>query len=88
MSEVRVDANRERVEGQRGRSHATREVIDAEALRRSRKIERLERELRELKEVQASCDQQKSRRQRSRSHSDSCDQQKSRRQGTERLQTE
>uniref|UniRef100_A0A2N9HQ18 Uncharacterized protein n=1 Tax=Fagus sylvatica TaxID=28930 RepID=A0A2N9HQ18_FAGSY len=73
MSEVRVEANRERVEGQRGRSHATRDVIDAEALRRSRKIERLERELRELKEVQASCDQQRSRRQRSRSHSDSCE---------------
>uniref|UniRef100_A0A2N9GI29 Uncharacterized protein n=1 Tax=Fagus sylvatica TaxID=28930 RepID=A0A2N9GI29_FAGSY len=68
MSEVRVEANRERVEGQRGRSHATRDVIDAEALRRSRKIERLERELRELREVQASCDQQ-----RSRSHSDSCE---------------
>uniref|UniRef100_A0A2N9G491 Uncharacterized protein n=1 Tax=Fagus sylvatica TaxID=28930 RepID=A0A2N9G491_FAGSY len=73
MSEVRVEANRERVEGQRGRSHATRDVIDAEALRRSRKIERLERELRELKEVQASCDQQRLRRQRSRSHSDSCE---------------
>uniref|UniRef100_A0A2N9GIN6 Uncharacterized protein n=1 Tax=Fagus sylvatica TaxID=28930 RepID=A0A2N9GIN6_FAGSY len=73
MSEVHVEANRERVEGQRGRSHATRDVIDAEALRRSRKIERLERELRELKEVQASCDQQRSRRQRSRSHSDSCE---------------
>uniref|UniRef100_A0A2N9G704 Uncharacterized protein n=1 Tax=Fagus sylvatica TaxID=28930 RepID=A0A2N9G704_FAGSY len=73
MSEVRVEANRERVEDQRGRSHATRDVIDAEALRRSRKIERLERELRELKEVQASCDQQRSRRQRSRSHSDSCE---------------
>ena len=73
MSEVRVEANRERVEGQRGRSHATREVIDAKALRRSRKIERLERELRELKEVQVSCDQQRSRRQRSRSHSDSCE---------------
>uniref|UniRef100_A0A2N9ENV4 RNase H type-1 domain-containing protein n=1 Tax=Fagus sylvatica TaxID=28930 RepID=A0A2N9ENV4_FAGSY len=73
MSEVRVEANRERVEGQRGRSHATRDVIDAEALRRNRKIERLERELRELKEVQASCDQQRSRRQRSRSHSDSCE---------------
>uniref|UniRef100_A0A2N9HKC3 RNase H type-1 domain-containing protein n=1 Tax=Fagus sylvatica TaxID=28930 RepID=A0A2N9HKC3_FAGSY len=73
MSEVRVEANRERVEDQRGRSHATRDVIDAEALKRSRKIERLERELRELKEVQASCDQQRSRRQRSRSHSDSCE---------------
>uniref|UniRef100_A0A2N9I3J5 Uncharacterized protein n=1 Tax=Fagus sylvatica TaxID=28930 RepID=A0A2N9I3J5_FAGSY len=73
MSEVRVEANRERVEGQRGRSHATRDVIDAEALRRGRKIERLERELRELKEVQASCDQQRSRRQRSRSHSGSCE---------------
>uniref|UniRef100_A0A2N9H088 Uncharacterized protein n=1 Tax=Fagus sylvatica TaxID=28930 RepID=A0A2N9H088_FAGSY len=59
MSEVRVEANRERVEDQRGRSHATRDVIDAEALKRSRKIERLERELRELKEVQASCDQQR-----------------------------
>uniref|UniRef100_A0A2N9HSY3 RNase H type-1 domain-containing protein n=1 Tax=Fagus sylvatica TaxID=28930 RepID=A0A2N9HSY3_FAGSY len=57
MSEVRVEANRERVEDQRGRSHATRDVIDAEALKRSRKIERLERELRELKEVQASYDQ-------------------------------
>uniref|UniRef100_A0A2N9GHZ5 RNA-directed DNA polymerase n=1 Tax=Fagus sylvatica TaxID=28930 RepID=A0A2N9GHZ5_FAGSY len=53
--------------------HATRDVIDAEALRRGRKIERLERELRELKEVQASCDQQRSRRQRSRSHSGSCE---------------
>uniref|UniRef100_A0A2N9H9H4 Reverse transcriptase domain-containing protein n=1 Tax=Fagus sylvatica TaxID=28930 RepID=A0A2N9H9H4_FAGSY len=73
MSEVRVEANRERVEDQRGRSHATRDVIDAEALKRSRKIERLERELRELKEVHASCDQQRSRRQRSRSHSDSCE---------------
>uniref|UniRef100_A0A2N9GEB2 Uncharacterized protein n=1 Tax=Fagus sylvatica TaxID=28930 RepID=A0A2N9GEB2_FAGSY len=51
MSEVRVEANRERVEDQRGRSHATRDVIDAEALKRSRKIERLERELRELKET-------------------------------------
>ena len=29
MSEVRVDANGERVEGRRGRSHSTREVIDA-----------------------------------------------------------
>uniref|UniRef100_A0A2N9GA65 Uncharacterized protein n=1 Tax=Fagus sylvatica TaxID=28930 RepID=A0A2N9GA65_FAGSY len=67
MSEVRVEANRERVEDQRGRSHATRDVIDAEALKRSRKIERLERELRELKEVQASCDQQRSRRDRERS---------------------
>jgi hypothetical protein len=47
MSEVRVEANRERVEGQRGRSHATHDVIDVEALRRSRKTERLERELRE-----------------------------------------
>jgi hypothetical protein len=73
MSEVHVEANRERAEGQRGRSHATRDMIDAEALRRSRKIERLERELRELKEVQASCDQQRSRRQRSRSHSGSCE---------------
>uniref|UniRef100_A0A2N9IDL4 Uncharacterized protein n=1 Tax=Fagus sylvatica TaxID=28930 RepID=A0A2N9IDL4_FAGSY len=73
MSEVHVEANRERAEGQRGRSHATRDMIDAEALRKSRKIERLERELRELKEVQASCDQQRSRRQRSRSHSGSCE---------------
>jgi hypothetical protein len=73
MSEVHVEVNRERAEGRRGRSHATRDVIDAEALRRSRKIERLERELRELKDVQASCDQQRSRRQRSRSHSGSCE---------------
>uniref|UniRef100_A0A2N9FK28 Uncharacterized protein n=1 Tax=Fagus sylvatica TaxID=28930 RepID=A0A2N9FK28_FAGSY len=43
MSEVHVEANRERVEDQRGRSHATRDVIDAEALKRSRKIERLEK---------------------------------------------
>uniref|UniRef100_A0A2N9J899 Uncharacterized protein n=1 Tax=Fagus sylvatica TaxID=28930 RepID=A0A2N9J899_FAGSY len=46
---------------------------ESHALKRSRKIERLERELRELKEVHASCDQQRSRRQRSRSHSDSCE---------------
>jgi hypothetical protein len=73
VSEVHVEANRERVEDQRGRSHATRDAIDAEALKRSRKIERLEKELRELKEVHASCDHQRSRRQRSRSHSDSCE---------------
>jgi hypothetical protein len=73
MSEVHVEVNRERAEGRRGGSHATRDVIDAEALRRSRKIERLERELCELKDVQASCDQQRSRRQRSRSHSGSCE---------------
>ena len=82
MSKVHFEANRERPhagqeerrsETQRGRSHATRNVIDAEALRRNRKIERLERELRELKDVQASCDQQRSRRQRSRSHSGSCE---------------
>ena len=73
MSEVHVEANRERTQGQRRRSHASRDMIDAKALRRSRKIERLERELRELKDVQASCDQQRSRRQRSRSHSGSCE---------------
>uniref|UniRef100_A0A2N9FLW9 Uncharacterized protein n=1 Tax=Fagus sylvatica TaxID=28930 RepID=A0A2N9FLW9_FAGSY len=55
MSEVHVEANRERAQGQRGRSHATRDMIDAEALRRSRKIERLERELRELKDVSHRC---------------------------------
>ena len=82
MSQVHVEANGEkpragheerRSKTQRGRSHATRNVIDAEALRRNRKIERLERELRELKDAQASCDQQRSRRQRSRSHSGSCE---------------
>uniref|UniRef100_A0A2N9IQL1 Reverse transcriptase domain-containing protein n=1 Tax=Fagus sylvatica TaxID=28930 RepID=A0A2N9IQL1_FAGSY len=73
MSEVHVETNRERAQGQRGRSHATCDMIDAEALRRSRKIERLERELRELKEVQASCDQQRSGKQKSRSHSGSCE---------------
>ena len=69
MSEVHVEANREnplvgqrerRSETQRGRSHATRNMVDVEALKRGRKIERLERELRELKEVQASCDHQRS----------------------------
>ena len=44
MSEVHVEVNKERShtgreekrsEGQRGRSHATRNVIDAEALRRN-----------------------------------------------------
>uniref|UniRef100_A0A2N9HPP5 Retrotransposon gag domain-containing protein n=1 Tax=Fagus sylvatica TaxID=28930 RepID=A0A2N9HPP5_FAGSY len=81
MSEIHVEVNKERSqagqeerrsEGRRGRSHATRNVIDAEVLRRNQKIERLERELRELKDAQASCDQQRSRRQRSRSHSGSC----------------
>ena len=85
MSEVHVEANREnplagqrerRSETQRGRSHAARNVVDAEVLKRSRKIERLERlerELRELKEMQASCDQQRSGRHKSRSHSGSCE---------------
>ncbi len=82
MSEVHVEANREdplagqrerRSETQRGRSHATRNVVDVEALKRNRKIERLERELRELKDVQVSCDQQRSGRQKLRSHSGSCE---------------
>jgi TolA-binding protein len=81
MSEIHVEVNKERSqasqeerrsEGRRGRSHATRNVINAEVLRRNQKIERLERELRELKDAQASCDQQRSRKQRLRSHSGSC----------------
>jgi hypothetical protein len=82
MSEVHVEANKEnplagqrerRSETQRGRSHATRNMVDTKALKRSWKIGRLERELRELKDVQASCDQQRSGRQKSRSHSGSCE---------------
>ena len=81
MSKVHVEVNRERSQGgreakrsevQRGRSHATGDTINAEILKRNRKIERLERELRELKEAQGGYDQQQSRGQRSRSHSGSC----------------
>ena len=43
------------------------------SLKRNRKIERLERELRELKNAQEGFDQQRSKRQRSRSHSGSCE---------------
>ena len=82
LSKIHVEVNKERsqagqeekrLEARRGRSHATRNTIDAEVLKRNRKIERLGRELRELKDVQASYDQQRSRRQRSRSHSKSCE---------------
>uniref|UniRef100_A0A2N9EZE4 Uncharacterized protein n=1 Tax=Fagus sylvatica TaxID=28930 RepID=A0A2N9EZE4_FAGSY len=65
-------ANRERAQTKRRRS-CYPVMMMLMTLRRSRKIERLERELRELKDVQASCDQQRSRRQRSRSHSSSCE---------------
>jgi hypothetical protein len=81
-SEVHVEANEER--SQRGRevkrsevrgggSRATGDTINAEILKRNRKIERLERELRELKNAQEGYDQQRSRRQRSRSHFGSCE---------------
>ncbi len=70
-SEVHVEANEER--SQRGRevkrsevrgggSRATGDTINAEILKRNRKIERLERELRELKNAQEGYDQQWSRR--------------------------
>ena len=82
MSEAHVEANKERSQGgrearrseiQRGGSRATGDTINAEILKRNRKIERLERELHELKDAQVDYDQQQSRRQRSRSHSRSCE---------------
>ena len=81
-SKVRVAENEERSQGGRevkrlevrgGGSRATGDTINAEILKRNRKIERLERELRELKNAQEGFDQQRSRRQRSRSHSGSCE---------------
>jgi hypothetical protein len=82
MSEVHIEANEER--SQRGRevrksevrgggSRTTGKMINAEILKRNRKIERLERELHELKNAQEGYDQEWSRRQRSRSHSGSCE---------------
>ena len=81
MSEVHVEANEERSQGGRevrksdvqgGGSRTTGGMINAEILKRNRKIERLEGELHELKNAQEGYDQEWSRRQRSRSHSRSC----------------
>ncbi len=56
-----------------GESHTADGTINAEILKRNWKIERLERKLRKLKNVQEGFDQQRSRRQRSRSYSGSCE---------------
>jgi hypothetical protein len=61
-----------RTEARGGESRATGGTINAKILKRSRKIERLERELRELKNAHEGFDQQRFRRQRSRSRSGSC----------------
>ena len=81
-SEVHVEANREKSRAGRqvrksevrgGESHATGDQMNAETLRRNRKIERLERELLELRNAQGGQNQQRSGRQRSRSRSGSCE---------------
>uniref|UniRef100_A0A2N9G9N1 Retrotransposon gag domain-containing protein n=1 Tax=Fagus sylvatica TaxID=28930 RepID=A0A2N9G9N1_FAGSY len=56
-----------------GESRTTGGTLNTKILKRNRKIERLERELRELKNAQEGFDQQRFRRQRSRSHSESCE---------------
>ena len=66
MMEVRVEMNEERSRGgrearksevRREGSRATGGMVNAEILKRNRKIERLERELRELKNAQEGHDQ-------------------------------